>query len=161
MYYEATKLKRHEVPTVSEAIWAKGDQFVLPPSVQPWEAITFEISGITVYLVSDVHIDDPDWAEVAIIIEYQGHKAQIESYTGRALGVDQLYEVIADYFMDEYDITKCEAAQLNFELKGDEMAQFTCSCCGNWFTGNVKEQAAHGQDRGYGLCDDCDENFHL
>lgn len=159
MYYEAVKLQKYPVPNITQALWATGlilvDGIRFTPRASTFQAITFDISGITVYLVSDVHIDDPDWAEVAIIIEYKGHSTQVESYTGSTLSVDKLYEVIADYFMDEYDITWCKAAQLNFELTGKEEAQFICGCCGSWFTGNVKEQLAHDQDNGYGICNDC------
>lgn len=159
MYYEAIRLKRYEVDSIETAILAKGtpqlDDTCSSPRIASFNAITLDISGITIYLVSDVHIDDPDWAEIAIIAEYKNHKAQIESYTGKVLGVPQLYEVIADYFMDEYDITWCKAAKLNFELTGKEEAQFICGCCGSWFTGNVKEQLAHDQDNGYGICNDC------
>jgi len=168
MFYEAIRLKELPVTTIEEAIALKG----LPQSdrsipvnnitkTETYNAISLEISGIKVYLVSDVHIDDAPWGEVAIILEHNNHKAQIESYTGRVLGVPQLYDVIADYFIEPAELIHFKPAQLNFNLNGTETAWFTCSCCGDGFMGNIKEQIKHDQDSGFGLCADCDENFHL
>lgn len=48
---------------------------------------------------------------------------------------------------------------LQNEITKQPESYYTCGCCGTGFKSTHKEQSKFGQDTGYGICDDCSNNW--
>jgi hypothetical protein len=106
--------------------------------------------GQRVCLVDDGHIDTA-WREVAVI----------------NLDTNRRLESITFDWCDEAEalgaVQGCIDAKgysdITFPIDGkneDQLVNFLCSCCGDWFPSTVSEQKKHDFDAGYGLCPDCE-----
>ena len=149
MYYETIIHKLKPFNSIIEAATAiKTDQLH-----------SFEIAKVDdILYVSDAHIDDPNFSEIAVLqCMPNGTYLQIESLTNRS---DTSIERLAELMDCSSDKGKGYSVCIQIDTVDPQaMANFTCGCCGQWFTGNIKEQLKFGQDNGYGICDDCNNYY--
>lgn len=118
-----------------------------------YEALTWKGAAHQFYCVAAGHIDDP-FLEVAVLRDGpDNEKYQIESITaGWIDDPDQLARYLADA---QSGSPYRKVVFIVNKPKGDEVAWFICSCCGQDFKGNVAQQLTYDQDSGYGLCNAC------
>lgn len=150
MFYEAVVHELIKINTLSTLITAlhqnKFDRYHVPYTT---------VNGIDVYFVSDTHIDDNTFGEVAILIKENEKWVQIESWTGKAITEQGIIDTIND------PPIKCITNLIVNEPNISDYATFTCGCCGDSFYGNVRQQLTYGQDEGYGYCEECVDTFNF
>jgi hypothetical protein len=152
MFYESIPQKVVPVSHATEAA-----EKIKTGQVHSGQALFYENSHGKFYVVSDSHIDDSAFAEVAFIQEINGDLFQTESITAAWV---ETAEKLAEMFVS----TETEPAiktktQLILGEPVNQIAHFTCGCCGQWFRGNVAHQLTFGQDQSYGICDSCEKYY--
>jgi hypothetical protein len=155
MYYEARVHELIEVISAEAAAGLIRSDKMYAYQVPCWNS---QNGLYKMYAVPDGHIDNP-FLEIAILRKPSSDEnaplMQVESITN---GWIRSTNALAIYLQDaeKSDIVMNSNATLIVgNPKGDEQANFTCGCCGNWFSGNVQEQLKFNQDAGYGICNGC------
>ena len=157
MYYEA---RIHEIIEVANAFDAaekiKSEQ-IRTNQVMMW---TSRDGQFLMYAVPDGHIDNM-LLELAIlrktIQKDDAPYQQVESITN---GWINDAETLCKY-MEEAELSdiimKSYTQLIIGQPKGNEVAWFSCGCCGTSFKDNVLAQLAFNQDAGYGICPKCQQ----
>lgn len=125
---------------------------------------TFKVPSLTLTdgrkVMAAPSYDFGSFFETALLVtDPDGKTYQVESITA---GWIKTEGELANYFEKGVELpyfTKSEVNPIFGEPKGDEVAWFTCGCCGNGFKGNVARQLKFDQDSGYGICPKC-EHFY-
>ena len=149
MYFESKVFSIKQVKDTDEvAVLIKSGQ------VRGYEALQWQVNGFSCLCVPNGHVDNP-FLEVAILrVEADNSYSQLDSITaGWISTAEQLAICLKEAEKQE---PRWEVQLIVDRPKGDERARFACSCCGECFMGNVKEQLKHDQDDGYGLCPVCE-----
>lgn len=155
MYYEA---RVHELREVQNA--EKAAELIKSGRMHSYQVPCWiSQDGLyKIYAVPDGHIDDP-FLELAILRKPLSDEneplKQVESITNGWIDTTDALAVYLQQAENSDIIMKSKVTLIVGKPKGDEHANFTCGCCGTWFTGNVQEQLKFDQDAGYGICGDC------
>lgn len=151
MFYESIVHQVKEVGSAREAaiLIKEGNE-------SSCNALSWETKNGRFYAVSDAHIDDYSFAEVAIIKKENDFFIQKESITAAWVNsVDKLEKYFVDAETSDFSIK----TSLILGKPTTETAFFTCGCCGERFRDNVAKQLKFDQDNGYGICKRC-ENWY-
>jgi hypothetical protein len=149
MYFEA---RSHELVPVADATAAV--RHVCSPQGRSFQCpMWLNTHGQRIVLVDDSHINHGDFGECAVV--NLDTKRQLESITfawcdNEAQKVEYVKGCEDDAGLGDREVI----VPIGDEGK-DAPAQFTCSCCGDWFTSTLREQEPHDQDAGYGHCPSC------
>lgn len=155
MYFAAIVHQKMELPSataVAEAIHGR--------NIPDYAALSWQTSKGEFCAVADGGINDP-WLEVAII--NLSTNTQIESLTfGWAKDLEEKISLLnlcetSDFVMGA--VGQCRVPFSTDEDVNDIEANFTCGCCGAWFTSKIGKQLSFDQDAGYGICDPCVKRF--
>ena len=152
MYYQT---RVNELLPVANAMEAA--TMIKNMTIAHWQCPTWKEGEKQITVVADGHCDNL-FLEVAVLQADKEGYTQIESITA---GWVDSPEELANHFIQAAK-EPCVMGKASFivgTVKGDEIANFTCGCCGSWFIGNVKKQHAYDQDAGYGICPNC-EKYH-
>jgi hypothetical protein len=153
MFYESIPQKVVPVANATEAA-----EKIKTGQVYSGQALFYQSSHGKFYVVSDSHIDDRAFAEVAFIQEINGELFQIESIT--AAWVETTEELAEMFVSTETEPAIKSKTQLILGEPINQIASFTCGCCGQWFRGNVAHQLTFNQDQGYGICTSCEAMYY-
>lgn len=153
MYYETREHAEKQVGSAYEAA-----ELIKSGSAQSWEAITWKTEHGKFFAVADSHIDDSSaFAETAIIKQVENSFIRIESIT--VAWIKTTAEV-ARYFLESETSDIHSLTTLIIGRAKDQVAYFTCGCCGTSFKSNVKKQLKFDQDTGYGICPGCEQSYY-
>lgn len=148
MYYESIVHKERKVSGPEEAA-----TFIKEGKVLCYEALSWPVEDGTMFAVSDAHIDDTPFGETALILKQEDRFYKVESIT---VAWCDLAKTIKHFKRASEDADVLGETQLLIgEAPPTAKADFTCTCCGEWFTGIVVEQLKFHQDNGYGVCPEC------
>lgn len=153
MYYEARTHQSFPVNTALEAAQKIKNRHELFSN----SVLKYPVSEGIIYIVPDGHIDHP-FGEVAVILEKDGKRNQIESITAAWIDTP---EELAEYFdkaiVSNYDMGE---AQLSIDgVNSTQKASFTCGCCGGYFKSTIQQQKKYDQDQGFGICPSCETYY--
>lgn len=130
-------------------------QYIQSGKANKWEAIQTTINNKTVVMVCDSHIDDNNFSEVALLLKKDGKFYQYESFSKSIVDYTNVADSLATVKINDNYLP----TDLLLDIKGTEIADFTCGCCGQRFTGNVAKQLEFDQDCSYGICDKCEDYY--
>lgn len=152
MYYESISHKVTPVADASEAATK-----IKTGKASSWEALCWENANGKFYVVSDSHIVDSAFAETALLQEIDSVFYQIESIT--AAWIKSAKKLADSFTRTETDPPIKRKTQLIVGKPTNQMAFFTCGCCGTGFKDNIAKQHEFDQDNGYGICGDCEKYY--
>ena len=147
MYYET---RNHTERTVADAFEAA--RLIKTDKPATYEALCYD----DIVLVSDSHIDDQSFGEVAVLQRQpDGSFRQIETITAAWI---KTVEDLADTLRQaKAEPLNMGVAALNLgAIRHQKHVTFTCGCCGNGFKSTVEHQRQFDQDDGYGICQRCE-----
>jgi len=151
MYYEAIHHARRNVENAESAARLIHECIEL----HDYDAICWMSDNRTFCAVADGGLERP-WFEVAVID--LDNMIQIESIT---FGwCKSLREKIL--CLKKCETTHFRMGKTRFPLDGeglDELAHFTCGCCGSWFESTPRLQRRFDQDAGHGICQQCERYY--
>jgi hypothetical protein len=147
--------KIHKVVKVNDATEAANK--IKSGDVLDYHALNWQNENGDFYAVSDAHIDDSYFAETAVLMKENGLFFQLESIT--AAWIDSACK-LAQYFKNaETDRQFKLKVDLIIDEATNQIAWFTCGCCGTGFKDSVKYQLDFDQGAGYGICKDCEKYY--
>ena len=152
MYFET---RVHKVIEVADAMEAA--KKIKDGTAAEYHALHWKSEHGDFYAVSDSFCAYPPFNETALIAKDNEKYYQIESIS--VVWVDEEKELAEIFKQAEADQPISRSVGLIIDAPKDEVAWFTCGCCGNGFRDNVKKQLAFDQDTGYGICKRCEEYY--
>jgi hypothetical protein len=149
MFYESVE---HNSITVASALEAaKAVKGIDREKVAAYTVVEWTNKGQSMAVCSDVHVDDPAWAETAVFKKVDGKYYQVESISVNRCSVEETTKYFEE--CEPEDISKNSPAQLIIgEADEDKKAWFECGCCGSSFQDSIKFQKQFDQDTGFGIC---------
>lgn len=144
MYFECVK---HEVKHVESA--AEAAKLAKSGTIPSYIALCWKSSNGTFLAVSDTHVDDVAFGQTAIIKQEEDFFIQKESIT--VAWINGVKRVESCFNSSETSSTNRKVSLIIGEPT-DQVAWFTCGCCGESFKDSVKKQLEFDQDEGFGIC---------
>lgn len=167
-------LKRHElVPMLS---FVQAAQVIasrkMPDgqSLYNYHALTVSVCGVPFVFAS--HGQWGDWTEFLLIDNQQ--KLAVDCFDGdtdvdgQSLA-ESIRESITQWIATEFESNKVKRGQsglrnIDLPIVNDGkkyLAEFECSCCGEYFELDLDEGLSHDQDHGFAWCKTCQHTFRL
>jgi hypothetical protein len=124
-----------------------------------YKAFYVESRPEIIYIAS-YHCDAPffETAVVKLSDDINAPHTLIESLTIGWIKPDELVTYLVDAANSQVNYGQINLA-FDKEAANNITANFTCGCCGEWFSDNIVEQAKFDQDSGYGICENCKEYY--
>jgi hypothetical protein len=151
MYYESIPQEIRKTSSAFEAA-----ELARSGKVHANVALEWISKNGTFLAISDVHVDDPPFAETAILKKTDNGYIQVESIT--VAWINSLKETQLSFERSENSLLSIPANPI-IGKPTNQSAWFTCGCCGEGFKDVVKEQLKFDQDQGFGICKPC-QHYH-
>ncbi len=148
MFYESVQHNSIKVANAEAA--AKAAKGVECDKAASYSVIEWSNNGADMAICSDVHVDDPAWAETAVFKKVDGKFYQVESISVGRCSVAENTKMFEE--CEGVDVSKQSPSQLIIGNVTDEQGWFECGCCGTSFKDSIKFQQQFDQDTGFGIC---------